>query len=304
MKKKQLKIIDCTLRDGLYVVDQQLTVENFEEVMVNLDDAGLEYIEIGHGLGFGGNRHGRSGPFVESEVYALPEKLLKRAKWGTFFIGEKLNDDEISTLASIKMDFLKIGVLPNKVDEIESRYSGHFKLHGDVFLFLMQSDKWTENSLKKICRYCQSVGYSGIYCVDSTGCMLPVDIERFANIVRSIDDKLMLGFHGHDNLGLAVSNSIYAQSIGFDFIDTTCLGIGRSAGNCSTEQFLALQEKQGRTTGIDLKKLFEFSSGALTNFMKPNAKSAIDILTGLKGIHSFDLDAMDNEELITHIYEK
>ena len=180
-------VIDCTLRDGLYVIDHQLELEKFSFVLKQLDNVGIDYIEIGHGLGVGGNRFGRSGPFTDNELFSLPQKILTKAKWGTFCIA-KLNDDDLAIIEKFNPDFLKIGVLPNRLEALNERFEKILRSGSIIFLFLMQTDKWHAEEIRAAVNLCEKFNLAGIYCVDSTGCMLPEDVKSFLiqseNIVR------------------------------------------------------------------------------------------------------------------------
>jgi len=99
-------------------------------------------------------------------------------------------------------------------------------------------------------------GAEVIYCVDSAGSMFPEDVRKYLGAARDRSD-CKLGFHGHSNLQFAVANSVEAVRCGASFIDTTLYGLGRSAGNVPTEVAIAVFDKLGIETGVDLFEVMD-----------------------------------------------
>ena len=92
----------------------------------------------------------------------------------------------------------------------------------------------------------EKYGTQAIYIVDSAGGMLQSDLEEYFVAVRDVTE-LPIGFHGHNNLGLAASHAARAVELGAAIIDTTLQGLGRSSGNVPTELFLLLLKRMGMT---------------------------------------------------------
>ena len=77
-----------------------------------------------------------------------------------------------------------------------------------------------------------------LYIVDSYGTLIPGDVKNIINTIKSINKKVLIGFHSHNNLELALSNSLEAMENDIDYLDSTFTGIGRGAGNLRTELLL------------------------------------------------------------------
>ena len=86
-----------------------------------------------------------------------------------------------------------------------------------------------------------------MYIVDSYGTLIPGDVKNIINTIKSINKKVLIGFHSHNNLELALSNSLEAMENDIDYLDSTFTGIGRGAGNLRTELLL---------TYLSLKKYY------------------------------------------------
>ena len=102
-------------------------------------------------------------------------------------------------------------------------------------------------------RIVADAGSQGIFIVDSAGAFLPDDVRRRVAAMReALPDDVAVGIHEHNNLSLAVANSAAAISEGATLVDTSLAGLGAGAGNCQTEALVAVLERMGIATGIDL----------------------------------------------------
>ena len=132
----------------------------------------------------------------------------------------------------------------------------------------------------------ESYGASRIVFMDSAGALTPKMVKNISDEILSVID-VPLGFHAHNNLHSAVANSLAAQASGCDSIDACARGYGAGAGNLSMEALIALLEKDGYSTGIDLKKLTELSGLIEKEFQ--NTLPIVDSLstaTGYYGVFS------------------
>ncbi len=96
-----------------------------------------------------------------------------------------------------------------------------------------------------------------------------------------------VGFHAHNNLGMAIANSIAAAEAGATILDGTARGFGAGAGNAQLEVLVAILEKMGYSTGIDLYKILDLSDIAEKDLIDvlPSIKST-NIVSGLAGVFS------------------
>src|SRR6266568_3944784 len=138
----------------------------------------------------------------------------------------------------------------------------------------------TADELLKQAVLMQEYGAKGVILMDSAGAYLPEDVtEKVKTLVKVL--KTSVGFHAHNNLGMAVANSVAAVNAGATIIDTTARGLGAGAGNCQLEVFVAVMEKMGITTGLDLYKLMDNSEYIETIIKTPQVISSIGLTSGL-----------------------
>jgi len=132
----------------------------------------------------------------------------------------------------------------------------------------------------------QEYGAKGIILMDSAGAYLPNDVtEKVSTLVDGLSIKV--GFHAHNNLGMAVANSVAAVQSGATIIDTTSRGLGAGGGNCQMEVLVAVLHKMGYSTGLDLYALIDNSENIISKIMKqPQEINAITLVSGLAGVFS------------------
>ncbi|EPL08522.1 4-hydroxy-2-ketovalerate aldolase [Pseudomonas sp. CF161] len=151
---------------------------------------------------------------------------------------------------------------------------------------LMMSHMATPEILLEEAKKMESYGAQAIVIMDSAGAQLVDDVRaRIATLVNGL--SIPVGFHGHNNLGMALVNSITAVQEGATILDGTIRGFGAGAGNTQLEVLVGVLHKLGFETGIDLFKILDAASMAEKelNFVAPTI-SAISLVSGLAGVFS------------------
>jgi 4-hydroxy-2-oxovalerate aldolase len=134
-------------------------------------------------------------------------------------------------------------------------------------------------------RMAQQFGADIVYVVDSAGGMMTDEMERYFCAVKEVCD-LPLGFHGHNNLGLAVANTLRAAELGCDVVDTSLQGLGRSAGNTPTEMFLMVLERRGVHLGIDALRVMDIAEKYVRPLLPVAGYDSVDIVCGFSQFHT------------------
>ena len=276
--------MDVTLRDGSYVNRFQFSCAEQKIITSALEKVGYEYIEIGHGMGLGASTP-QNGIALQTdrEYLETAQKFLKKAKYGMFCIPGVASLEDVDMAAQYGVQFLRIGT---NVDQVEKskEYIERAKKYGIcVMTNYMKSYAVSPEFFARQVQKSVSYGADVVYVVDSAGSMMPEEIEKIYYKVRQVSN-VTLGFHGHDNLGLAMANSIKAADLGFEFIDCSLQGMGRSSGNTSTELFTICANKRGYSVDIDIMKLLEISKKYVYPMMK--RLEPLDVMCGATGFHT------------------
>jgi 4-hydroxy-2-oxovalerate/4-hydroxy-2-oxohexanoate aldolase len=133
----------------------------------------------------------------------------------------------------------------------------------------------------------ESYGANCVYVTDSAGHMLPDDVTARLGAVReALKPETELGFHGHHNLAMGVANSIAAIAAGANRIDAASAGLGAGAGNTPMEVLVAVCDRMGIATGIDVWKIQDVAEDIVVPLMDFPIRIDRDALTlGYAGVY-------------------
>jgi len=294
MKKLKGKpiILDCTIRDGSYAVDFKFNRFDTDLLAKKIEDLGIEWIEIGHGLGLGAMQAGKGEmPDDEIDILKSVKNICKKSKIGMFFIPtlmeDKLAEDLLKRASDEGLDFVRIGANSSDINSELLKYvSMSKKLNIIPCLNLMKSYGISAEEFAKESKRIAEAGSDVIYCVDSSGGMFPEEVAEYISAARSEVD-CELGFHGHNNLMMVISNCIEAFRNGANFLDATFCGLGRSAGNAPTEILIAAFERLGVSTGIDLFKCMDLIEAYIWPLVsKYRSHDMLGVTAGYSKFHS------------------
>lgn len=239
-----VSILDCTLRDGSYPISFRFTPRQTRVISAGLASAGISRIEVGHGVGIGASA--RLQPALVSDLdYALAAAEGAPDLWGMFAIPSIANLSDLPPLVEAKMRFIRVGVESNRIVEgttfvqnIAKKFPGL-----EIFVNFMKSYQVSPRGFAKMAKRFEDLPVAGVYLVDSAGGMTPTSVADYGSTLRESCEFGYYGFHGHNNLGLAVANCLTLQKSGFNLFDATLQGLGRSSGNTMLEQLIALFHK-------------------------------------------------------------
>jgi 4-hydroxy-2-oxovalerate aldolase len=292
-----INIVENTLRDGSYAIDFQFSKENTYDVVNGLDRLGFDYIEVGHGFGLGAGINPKIGLAKESdeEYITAARKGAQHAQIGVFFIPGIGTKDDIRAAKESGIDFIRIGI---NIDhyEVTKEYVEFARKEGlMVCVNLMKSYAVKSYEFSRIAMAIDKWELAdAIYLVDSAGCMMPDEVFEYIDRTKE-RIKTPLGFHGHNNLSLAVANSIQAIKGGATFIDTCIRGMGRSAGNAQTEITIYLLKQMNLLyKDIDLYATYDFANEVVVPLMKQKqGLTDEEIHIGVSKFHSSYMPLVD-----------
>lgn len=281
-------ISDPTLRDGSHAVQHQLSVQQISAYAEAAESAGIPIVEVGHGNGLGASSL-QVGVSLEND-FAMIEAArakLSKTKLGIFAIpGFATVRKDIRPAIDLGVDVVRIASHCTEADITQTHINFVRERGKEVYGVLMMSHMAPNDVLLGECRKLESYGAEGVILMDSAGASIPSDVtERVGYLVENFG--LPIGFHAHNNLGLAVANSIAAVQAGAAIVDGTARGFGAGAGNTQLEVLIAVLEKMGYSTGIDLYKMLDLSDIAEKELMPsvPVIRPS-SIVSGLAGVFS------------------
>lgn len=284
----KILFFDSTLRDGSHAVKHQIGAEDIKNYCKEADDAGLYTIIVGHGNGLGASslQVGLS-LLSDKEMLTIARKELKKTKLGAFLIpGFGTIKDDIEPAIDTGVDLFCIASHCTEAD-VTCQHIKYVRERGkEVYGVLMMHHMTSAEKLLEEAKKMQDYGAMGVIIMDSAGASTPDMVsERIKKLVDGLDIKV--GFHAHNNLGLAVSNSYEAIKSGATIIDGTLRGFGAGAGNCQLEVLATLLQKLEIKTGLNLYKLMDVSDNVVAGMMQtPQIITSLSMVSGLAGVFS------------------
>lgn len=251
------RLTDSTLRDGSHAVRHQFTTEQVRAVVSRLDAAGVPVIEVTHGDGLGGSsfNYGFSGT-NEMELLRVAVDARTRSKIAVLMLPGIGTKNELRQARDIGVDIARIATHCTEADIAEQHIGLAKELGMEAVGFLMLSHMITPEELLDQARKLESYGADCVYVVDSAGA-LTIDAARSRVSLLASNLDIEVGVHAHNNLSLAVANSMAALEEGAVQIDGCTTGLGAGAGNCPTEVLLAALERSGIATGVDSRAVVD-----------------------------------------------
>lgn len=284
-----LKIIDCTLRDGSHAINYQFSEELTKNILIGLEKAGIQWIEMGHGKGLGASKKSKEPAALSDEMYIdLAKKCLKKSSFGFLCQKEFSEKKDIKSAAKRGVNFIRIGTDINKIDENED-FVKYAKDQGLIVFIALKKGYAISPYHKKYIEILNKLNKWGVDLVtimDSAGTMLPHEVKQYI-IQGKINSNISIGFHAHNNLQLGIANIISAIEAGADAVDVSIGGLGRSSGNAPAEILALILEKYGWGKLLNYKILSDLNDEIIFPLIKgENRFSSKAITFGFAGFHS------------------
>ncbi len=243
--RPDIKVLDCTLRDGGLVNNFRFTDEFVKALYQANVQAGVDYMEFGYKASKDIFKVEDFGKWKFCDEEAIRE-----------IVGNNETDLKIAVMTDVgRTDYKKdiidrkdsvidlvrtatyIHQIPSTIEMIEDAKNKGYETSANLMAVSKVNDKDLENGLELLANSCVDV----IYLVDSFGAFYPEQIRRLADIYLNIAAKTgkKIGIHAHNNQNLAFANTIEGLTAGISYLDATVCGMGRGAGNCFMESLLA-----------------------------------------------------------------
>ncbi|MGW4902549.1 4-hydroxy-2-oxovalerate aldolase [Streptomyces albidoflavus] len=254
MSVEKLFIQDVTLRDGMHAIRHRIEPERVGQIVAALDAAGVDGIEVSHGDGLaGGSLTYGPGSHTDWEWIETAAAHIGNARLTTLLL------PGIGTIAELKRAYalgvrsVRVATHCTEADVSAQHIATARELGMDVSGFLMMSHMADARTLAAQARLMESYGAHCVYVTDSGGRLMMDGVRDRVRAYRDVlDPATEIGIHAHENLSLAVANSMVAVEEGVTRVDASLAGQGAGAGNCPIEPFVAVADLNGWEHGCDL----------------------------------------------------
>jgi 4-hydroxy 2-oxovalerate aldolase len=241
-----IKILDCTIRDGGYYTNWDFDKTLIDQYLISMNQLPVDYLEVGYRST---PQKGYLGKYFYSPIYELEYMRKLTEKKLVIILNEKdvKLEDLDSLLSPIQglVDMVRMAIDPQNLKSALALAKEIKAMGFEVGFNVMYMSKWKQYDgfISELKNLDGNVDY--FYMVDSYGGVYPNDVIETISLVKQ-HTKCKIGFHGHNNLELALVNSLTAIEHGAEMIDATIMGMGRGAGNLKTELLLnVLNSKYG-----------------------------------------------------------
>lgn len=285
---KEILLFDSTLRDGSHAINHQLTKEHIERYCRAMDQSGMHTIIVGHGNGLGASSVQMGMSLLdEIDMLQIASENLSKTKLGAFLtvgFGTIKRHIEKALYHNVKVFCIACHCTEADITKKYIEYIARKgkEVYGTLMMYHMaEPEKILEEALKM-----QDYGADGVILMDSAGTST---LEMVRTIISTLKNKLniKIGFHAHNNLGLAVANSYIAAKEGASIIDGTLRGFGAGAGNCQLEAFAALMAKEKWKTDVNLYSMLDASENIIKDaFGYDKGTNSTCIISGYAGVVS------------------
>ncbi|ALM43332.1 4-hydroxy-2-oxovalerate aldolase [Streptomyces albidoflavus] len=254
MSVEKLFIQDVTLRDGMHAIRHRIEPERVGQIVAALDAAGVDGIEVSHGDGLaGGSLTYGPGSHTDWEWIETAAAHIGNARLTTLLL------PGIGTIAELKRAYalgvrsVRVATHCTEADVSAQHIATARELGMDVSGFLMMSHMADARTLAAQAGLMESYGAHCVYVTDSGGRLMMDGVRERMRAYRDVlDPATEIGIHAHENLSLAVANSMVAVEEGVTRVDASLAGQGAGAGNCPIEPFVAVADLNGWEHGCDL----------------------------------------------------
>ncbi len=239
MYREQIKVLDCTIRDGGLINNHDFDRRFVRAVYKALSEAGVDYMEMGYKNSkelFSSKEYGLWKFCDDDEIRKIIDGIEPKTKISVMVDVGRVDIDEITPKSESHVDMIRTAAYVKDIDKAIFMANNFAEKGYETTINIMAISRDQGSELEEALHQIEQESKIGaLYIVDSFGALYQEPVEHLVKQFRSIVKTKEVGFHGHNHQQLAFSNTIEAIIHGANYLDGTVYGIGRAAGNCPLE---------------------------------------------------------------------
>jgi 4-hydroxy 2-oxovalerate aldolase len=239
-RRRRIKILDCTVRDGGICNDFQFAHGEVRRVFDALVTAGIDTMEVGYWTQPGALSRDTLGPWRFCDEADLDRAVEPgKLQLTTMVDVGRIRPADIPSRSNTVIDGVRIATYAHQMDEA-LRLLDHCLEQGfETWMNVMAVSTLGPDDMDRFLLRLAGSGVHNVAIVDSFGALYPFHVRYLVHkYMNYLGEGVKVGVHFHNNQQQAFANSIVAIDEGVDFVDATVLGMGRGPGNCPLELLL------------------------------------------------------------------
>lgn len=293
---KKIILVDTTMRDGSHAIKHSYTTDVVSALTEGLDKCGVPLIEISHGDGLSGS--GYTYGFSKTSEYDLLRAAaakIKKARLTALLLPGIGTIEDLKKARDCGISAVRVATHVTEADVSAQHIAAAKSMDMMAVGFLMMVHMAPTPVIVEEAKKMESYGADYINLADSAGYLLPEDVkERVSAVSAAV--SIPVGFHAHNNLGMAAANSLAAVEAGATYIDGTLRGLGAGAGNTQLEVISGVFQRRGYDIGdVDFYGLMDTAKNILDPIL-PKAPTIDNgsLMLGYAGVYS---------SFLLHVYD-
>ncbi|MCK5644512.1 MAG: aldolase catalytic domain-containing protein [Gammaproteobacteria bacterium] len=268
MFREQIKVLDCTIRDGGLINNHQFDLKFVQTVYKAIAASGIDYMEIGYKNSkelFSSSEYGPWKFCEDDDIRKVIDGVESNTKLSVMVDIGRVNIDNVKPACESPVDMIRVASYVKDIDKAISMVN-HFDEKGyETTINIMAISKDQGPELDQALHQIEEESKAqAIYIVDSFGSLYQETVETLVKRFKAILKTREVGFHGHNNQQLAFGNTIESIIHGANYLDATVYGIGRAAGNCTLELLLGFL----KNPKFDIRPVLDLISSELIPLRK------------------------------------
>jgi 4-hydroxy-2-oxovalerate/4-hydroxy-2-oxohexanoate aldolase len=288
MTARHVRLVDETLRDGSHTNHHRFTPDQVKRHAELVDAAGIWAIVVGHGDGLGGSSlHSGFGLHSDPELIGAAAEVARTAKVATLLVPGLGTRRDLEAAAQAGATLARIGTMCTEGDTGFQHIGLARDLGLEVISMLAMIHTVSPERLAAESTRVAVAGAQVVDLVDTAGALLPDEVgSRVAAVRDALPDEVDVSFHAHNNLSLAVANSLAAIDAGAGMVDVSLAGLGAGAGNCQAEALATVCRRLGIDTGVDVFALQDAADDYVRRELmeKPIEIDRVSLTLGYTGV--------------------
>ncbi|OGW75614.1 MAG: nucleoid-structuring protein H-NS [Omnitrophica bacterium RBG_13_46_9] len=239
MFREKIKVLDCTIRDGGLINNHEFDRRFVREVYKAISEAGVDYMEIGYRNSKNLFAPGQFGLWKfcdDDEIRKAIDGIKSNTKISIMVDVGRVELEDIKPKSESPVDMIRTAAYVKDIDKAifmaNDFHAKGYETTINIMAISLDQGPELDEALHQIE---EESHVEVLYIVDSFGALYQEPVEYLVKKAKNILKTKEVGFHGHNHMQLAFSNTIEAIIHNANFLDGTVYGIGRAAGNCPLE---------------------------------------------------------------------